>query len=226
MGIIRVKGTGALNLQPDYVNVSIDVKTKVYKLLNEANDAALSAIQAIKNICAAHNIDSKEIKVVSFTHHNIYKTVETEKDPFWSQNKETTRKQVFDGYQSTARVFFGFDFNMGVVAEMFEKLSAVQDITYRMNYGMKENDKYEKEVKALAVKNAIETANILAAAANVSVKEIVEISYGSEYHGGYRRGVEMETMMLKSCSMRETLEDMGVSDINFSDTVELVVNVG
>ena len=140
----------------------------------------------------------------------------------WSNEKHKTKEQVFVGYQSTANLRFEFDFNMKEVAEMFELLSNIENITYKMVYDVKNKSQHIKECKKLAVKDGLETAKILAEAANATVKEIVEISYENNSH---RYNVSYETVGIRKCSLADAIEDLGVSDILFSEEVYITVNI-
>ena len=154
---------------------------ETYDELEKANDSALDAIEKVKAACIEKGIDTKNIQIVGFTHNNIYKTIEKEITVPWSREKQKTKEQVFDGYQSTATLNFGFDFSMHDIADMFERLSKIENITYKLNYTVKDVEGYINTCKQKALKNAIETAEILANAANVDIQGIESISYENEF---------------------------------------------
>lgn len=224
MGIIRTKGIATISVQPDYVKAVINVKTKVYDELEKANDSALDAIEKVKAACIEKGIDTKNIHIVGFTHNNIYKTIEKEITVPWSREKQKTKEQVFDGYQSTATLNFGFDFSMHDIADMFERLSKIENITYKLNYTVKDVEGYINTCKQKALKNAIETAEILASTANVDIQGIESISYENEF-SNRNSFYEAETGSVRKMKTSSVLEDLGVSDIVFTEQIYLVVKI-
>lgn len=110
------------------------------------------------------------------------------------------------------------------IADMFERLSKIENITYKLNYTVKDVEGYINTCKQKALKNAIETAEILASAANVDIQGIESISYENEF-SNRNSFYEAEIGSVRKMKTSSVLEDLGVSDIVFTEQIYLVVKI-
>lgn len=224
MRTININGTASISKQPECMNVTVDVNSLNQESIETANTIADQAINELKEYCKRRGIKTKNIKLLEYKNAPIYQYVDKE---VWNADKTqrtNTRERVFMGYQTTARLTFRFNFDMKTAAIVFSELGEIKNISYHMEYALKNPEKEKHKVMALAVKNAREAADVLAAAAGTTVVAVENISYGdidSYAPRQYRCASKKMTLAEETCA----IQDLGVEDLTIAETVSIVFEI-
>lgn len=137
--------------------------------------------------------------------------------------KIITKENILVGQQTTAQLVFSFDFDMRTAGIIFEEMGKIENISYEMVYALKNTETYKKEALALAVKNARETADLLAISAGTKVIATHEITYGqtNTFTRSFKGSIK-ETAMLDCAS---AIEDLSVEDLIIREDVSIVFEI-
>lgn len=224
MRTINIDGTATISKQPECMIVNVVVNSNTQDSVETSNQIADNAINELKQYCQRRGIKAKDIKLLEYKNSPVYQNVEKEVWNVDKTNKTVARERVFVGYQTYARLTFKFNFNMKKVAVIFSELGEIKNIAYHMEYALKNPEKEKHKVLEMAVKNARETADVLAAAAGSKVIAATTISYGTsrlyatrEYACAKHMSADLE------CS--SAIDDLGVEDLTITETVSIVFEI-
>jgi uncharacterized protein YggE len=223
MRTINISGTASISKQPECMNVKVDVNSLNQESVEKANEIADHAINELKEYCKKRGIKTKDVKLLEYRNTPIYQYVDKE---VWNADKTQrtmTKERVFMGYQTTAILTFSFKFNMKTAAIIFSELGDIKNISYNMEYALKDPEKEKHKVLDLAVKNARATADVLAAAAGTKVVAVENISYGEvdSYSPREYRCAKNMALLETACA----IQDLGVEDLTVSETVSIVFEI-
>lgn len=165
---ITVKGIGRAVVQPDYVEISIELRAmhKTYeKAMAESNDQILNLTSYLKEA----GIPEKDIKTTNFDVDATYDQVEDEHGKYTS---------VFKGYKVSHDVKIGFPLDM-------ERLDAVLDAIatseatprFSIEFTVQDNTAVQEELLRSAAANAKKKAEILCNAVGNTLGELISIEY-------------------------------------------------
>lgn len=224
MRTINIVGTATIAKQPECMNVTVNINSQNQINVDLANKIADKAIVDVKEYCAKRGIKTKDIKLIEYKNAPIWQYVDKEVWNADKTHKTTTRDRVFMGYQTTAVLTFKFDFDMKTAGIVFTELGEIKNISYQMVYALKNPEKDKNKAIALAVKNAREKADVLAAAAGTKVVAAQTISYGemdSYSPRNYRCASKNMAMLEETCA----IQDLGVEDLSITETVSIVFEI-
>ncbi|MCF6094580.1 SIMPL domain-containing protein [Microaerobacter geothermalis] len=176
--VIQVQGKGKLTVVPDIAMVNLGVMT-------EDRDASVAIQQNskifedVRRAILSLGIKDKDIKTVSFTTYPQYN---------WKENQQELR-----GYQVNhmIQVTLRNTKDIGKVLDAASKAGAnrVENIRYTTD----KTDEYEKEVLKLALKNAREKADVIAAAIGKQITDVAKVTQlGVPYYPDYYSNYSME----------------------------------
>jgi len=203
--VITVSAVGEVNLTPDIVTFNIEaseVRDTTSKALNATNEK----ISKVINILELHNVAKNDIKTNSI---NLYPQYE------W---KDGERHLVGQSASQSLQIKLRDINKLGSIIDEVGKISNIN--LYSINYDKDDKKAAYNEARELAVKYALEKANILANAAGMEIKEAISISEGSPAYVSYNRVNSSKMMMAESAAGYSTETPSG--ELTISTTVNII----
>lgn len=193
---IQVRGTGEVKVDPDLVNLSIEVwsKEKDAKRAQESNAKEYARIDRV--LKDKFKIDAKDIQSTQINLNPDYRY-------------ENNGKRILQGYLANHTVQVTFH-EIAKLGNLLDGLTGEDSASVGTNiqgvvFGTDKKEQFERDALALAVKNSRERADIIAKAAGRSIKELRHISDSSStWEGGPRPTPMMGRMETMSASLVDT----------------------
>ena len=214
--IIKVTGKGRLSLKPDTINLTLNLSDSC-ESYEETLKKSAEQSEVLRECLEKIGFKKNKLKTVSFN-------VDTKYEGY--SDEHGNWKQRFAGYE------FRHDFKLEFAAdnELLGKVLyalANSSVTPEFNiaYTVKDTEKAKNELLAKAVADSKAKAEVLTAASDVKLGEIIRIDYSWDTIDFAVRPVNR---MLKSAATFDTAEAAGYSmdivpeDINVTDTVTVV----
>ncbi len=203
--VITVSAVGEVNLTPDIVTFNIEA-SEVRDTTSQALKATNEKISKVLKILELHNVSTKDIKTNSI---NLYPQYE------W---KDGERRLIGQSASQSLQIKLRDISQLGSIIDEVGKISNIN--LYSINYDKDDKQTAYNEARELAVKYAIEKANILANAADMQIKEAISISEGSPAYVSYNRVNSSKMMMAESASGYSTETPSG--ELTISTTVNII----
>jgi len=209
---ITVRGEGNLSLKPDLIimTMTLETKSEEYK---KAVDDATDRINALKDALESAHFQRDSLKTTDFRVNTEYENIQDGRS--W--------KQVFVGYNCIHMLKLEFDMNMKRLDNAVSAISGCGSAPqFEINFSVKNKNEASEQLLANAVANARRKAEILAAAADVSLGDIITIDYN-------RNDVvfRSETRVMRAAAFNADCAGAGIEpeDIKVSDSVEIVWSI-
>ena len=209
---ITVKGIGTAKATPDLIRIVLHLESQDFDY-GFAMRFAERKIESLKEALTPLGFDRKDLKTVEFNVHTDYRS---EKDHLGNY------KSVFKGYVCSHRIKLEFDFDTKRLANTLNAIATcVANPDLSINFTVKDPTAISAELLRSATVNAREKAEILCAAANVKLGDLLTIDYNwgeldIVSHTEYRMG-EKCMALAPGCDI-----DIEPDDISLSDTVAFV----
>ena len=206
MKTLRVKGTGNVKTTPDLVIFKFEIEERDISYEN----CSLNINKKVKYL-------QGDIEKAGFSKKNLkntYFNIETE-----YRYEDNTKKRVFDCYKATMKFKLEFDFTNEKLEELLRIIGKTEsNAEFRINFSIKDYEKFRNELIENAVKDSIRKAKIMAKSAGVILGDIINIDYSwSEIL------IESDFSMTEmSCKTVSESYEIEPDDIEASDTVTVV----
>ncbi len=165
---IVVKGTGKVSAKPDYVVISLELRSKDMKY-DKAMDSAGLQIQHLTETICAIGFDKKDLKTVSFHVRTDYKN---------SKDKNGEYTSIFKGYVIEHHLKLGFDFDTWKLSQALAAISGcISNPELSIAFTVKDATVINEEMLRTATINAKRKAEILCEASGVKLGELLNIDY-------------------------------------------------
>lgn len=208
---IIVKGTGALSVKPDYIEIDINLETK-NMTYEEAYTNSLEKIEKLIQSIENAGFNKEDLKTTNFNINTEYKSARNEKDEY---------QQVFDGYKVYHSLKISFDFDINKLNEILAQLtSSENNPNLSIRFTVKNPTEINEELLQSAADNARKTAEILCKSSNVSLGELVKIDYNWQDINLYSQ-TNYSAGMVMEASARKSI-DINPDDIQVKDTATFV----
>ena len=209
---ITVKGTGKASVSPDQTVVSLTLKSedKDYDKAMALADAALDRLQ---KALAGTGFEKNDIKTSAF---NVTTAYENQPD------QRGRYKAVFTGYACTQHCKLEFPMDTALLSRALTAISqSVSEPMLAIQFTVGDKDAVHEEILRNASENARKKAEILAAAAGVSLGELLSIDYSWDE---IVMTSPTDYRLEKACmDMSEEMDmDITPEDITVSDNVTFV----
>lgn len=212
--VIKVNGTGKISVDPDQTILIFTLKD-VAETYEKAVQMSAKQTELLQNCLLSLQFKKSDLKT-SFFHVNT------------NFSEKTTGKKKIVDYSFTHCMKLVFDRDGERLSQILE---AVSDCggkpTFQVQYTLKDPEKAKEQLIQKAVADSKRKAEILAAAANVTLGEIIEVSYSwneiEVYSRPMTRGLEAAAFFSdeRSVNARQTF-DMEPEEITLTDTVKVI----
>jgi uncharacterized protein YggE len=165
---ITVKGTGTAKAAPDLIRLVFSLESKDFDY-GFAMRFAERKLESMKDALATVGFDRKDLKTLSF---DVRTDHSSEKD------SNGNYKRVFNGYICSHRLKLEFDFDTKQLASTLNAIATcVVDPELSIAFTVKDPSAISAELLRNATANAREKAEILCAASNVKLGDLLNINY-------------------------------------------------
>lgn len=212
MRILRVTGKGQIKVKPDVTRITITLNG-IKKEYPKTLEFAAADTEKLKAILKPFGFESADVKTLRFDVNSEYE----------SHEEHGHYKRYFVGYkyEHVLKVEFDSD-NERLGKILYALANAPIAPELRLSYTVKDPEAAKNLLLGNAVNDAVAKAEVLAKAANVSLKEIQSIDYSwgtINFEIEPMRGVGM---CAKECAEESFDMNIEPDDIEVSDTVTVV----
>lgn len=214
---MRVTGKGKLSVKPDMIRLLLDT-TKVCKTYEEALRQSSEQTEELKLCFEELGFTRTDLKTLRFS-------VDTEYENYRDENN--VWKNRFLGYRFNHNMKLEFDADNERLGRVLYALSQT-DVRpeFRINYTVKDTEAVKNKLLAKAVADSKEKAKVLAEAAGVLLGDIVKIDYSWGELEIVSAPVERCMMSAPNAAMDSYSMDIEPDDIDVTDTVTVVWEIG
>ncbi len=211
MRTITVKGTGKASAKPDYVSITLNLKT-IDKNYEKASAKADKEVEVLREAFVTAGFKKDELKTTNFDVGSVY---ESKKD----RNGEY--KQVFAGYRVCHDLKLSFDFTMENLSKALKAIagsSAKPEFSIR--FSVKDPSDVGEAVLQSATENARKKAEIICNASGMHLGEIQSIDYDwgeVNIYSDTRYNTPIDMVCDLSCNY-----DIEPDDIEVCDSIRFV----
>ncbi len=201
---INVTGYSELKVKPDVALISLNAvvrassKSAVVSEINRTVDSVLNQLKI------------KQIKTEKPVINNL--------NIYWNYIEEKDKPRTTE-YTAMQTIEIKMDFNMDEIEKMIQIVSDVPKLNFFINFDISKSrrDSLENVVSAMAIKDAAKKAKNIAAASNLEIVKILDITYQSDHPGAFMKSNMMQ---------REFAADEGAGRVNLAPReIELNDNV-
>ena len=161
---ITVKGVGSVSVRPDYITLSLSVRT-THKDYEKAMKEADKRVNLLEKAAKSLGFEEGSLKTLQFDVKTEYKYV-------------SDRKRVFDGYRCFYQLKLSFDFDQKRLLDVLSTMAnSDANPEFDISFTVKHPEQVSAELLASAAENAREKAEILCRASGVELGQLITIDY-------------------------------------------------
>ncbi len=216
MRTITVKGVGTASTTPDYIEISMNIKSEDndYEVaVNEANHR----IEVLQSTIENCGLAKETLKTLSFEVSTKYENI---------RHANGTYTSVFKGYECVYRMKLGFDFDSQVLSKVLTAISQEHSIKAELSvkFTVKDPTAIKDELLRSAAENARHKAEILCTAMDAQLGVLNEIDYNWGEINIYSRTTFKESLEDDCCYLTPlaATPEFTPDDIKSSDTATFV----
>lgn len=175
-GIISVSGSSSDEFPPDTATISITIKTEA----PNASEASQKTAQKSQNVMAKLNklINKEKGDYVKTTSYQLY--------PIYDYN-EPKKKNVLRGYSADNQITVVLK-QINLVGQVIDtSVGAGADLINGIDFSLKDESQFNKNVLVKATEKAKTEANILAKTLGVKIVGVKQVSSSSGFNQPYNR---------------------------------------
>ena len=211
---IRVMGKGMIKLRPDLTKLMITLEG-VYKEYSESVEHSSKDTESLKELLSGFGFEKSDLKTIRFDVNPEYESYE----------EKNVYKERLVGYKYVHTMKIEFEPDNERLGKILYALAYSELYpTFSISYTVKDQEAAKNELLGKAVKDAKEKAAVLAAASEVTLKEIQRIDYSwgdMDFEVRPMNGMVMDRMF-KTVGAGSFDMDIEPDDIEVSDTVTIV----
>lgn len=213
---IKITGTAKMSVRPDLIRLEITL-SKVEKKYEDAVRESAEKHELLANGLASVGFAKEDLKTLHFQVNTEYESV---------QDTTGIWKQQMAGYRYHHRMKLEFAADNELLGKVLGVIAACPgEPEFTITYTVKDPDSVKNELLTKAVIDSRVKAEVLAAAAGLKLKEIVNIDYSWGEMAVASQPVN--GMMLRKCEAAAVYNDiaginLNADDIIINDTVTVV----
>jgi hypothetical protein len=219
--MIRVTGKGKISVKPDLIRLRISLEN-TQPDYEDALRLSTQLTELLKDLFEELGFERKDLKT-------LYFNVDTEYESY--QDSDKSWKRRFEGYKFVHRMKIEFSTDNALLGKVLYALAhCPAQPEFSIEYTVSDPERCKNELLGKAVCDSKEKAEVIAAAAGVTLGELVSIDYSWGEIDFVTRPVN--EMMLKCCDASLESEepngygiDIEANDIDVTDTVTIVWNI-
>ncbi|MCD8150303.1 MAG: SIMPL domain-containing protein [Clostridiales bacterium] len=211
--IITVKGTGKVSARPDYVVISMSLKSQD-KNYDRAMDLASQHIQHLTETICAIGFQKSDLKTSNFNVRTDYKNV---------RDRAGNSTRTFNGYVVDHDLKLEFDFDTKRLSQALSAIAGcLSNPDLSIRFTVKDDTAVNEEMLRSAAVNAKRKAEILCEASGVKLGQLLNIDYnwGELDIYSHTQYMVAEECMPYGAAQRGI--DIEPDDIDVSDTATFV----
>jgi uncharacterized protein YggE len=216
---ITVTGKGRLIVSPEITEVTLVInglEDEYYQALAKSVDQS----NLLKMILIENGLKKESLKTKDF---NVYKKTKSIKDQYGNYHDK------FLGYEYDHIISFKFDNDNELLGKLLYSISKLNiNPEVKVKYLIKDFEKAKNDLLAVAIKDSMTKAQVMADAANVELGDIESIDYSwgtIRYESNEFRVMNDSSMTLYDAAPTSFDIDIEPDDIHITDTVTVVWNL-
>ena len=216
---ITVTGKGRLIVSPEITEVTVVInglEDEYYQALAKSVDQS----NLLKMILIENGLKKESLKTKDF---NVYKKTKSIKDQYGNYHDK------FLGYEYDHIISFKFDNDNELLGKLLYSISKLNiNPEVKVKYLIKDFEKAKNDLLAVAIKDSMTKAQVMADAANVELGDIESIDYSwgtIRYESNEFRVMNDSSMRLYDAAPTSFDIDIEPDDIHITDTVTVVWNL-
>lgn len=207
---ITVRGTGNVSVKPDFTEVTMNMSARNYDY-EKTMEIASEQVDEIKNALCGIGFENEDVKTTSFDVHPRFESI---------KDAQGNYKRQFEGYECRHDLKIEFDFDMKMLSRVLSSLSKCEATPeFEVQFTIKDKELIKSQLLENAVANALNNANILAKASQVTLGNIISINYN---WGELHLYSDTSYDMTEQCLAAPKCIDIEPDDIDVSDGVTIV----
>ena len=212
---ITVKGTGSVTAKPDLIVITMKLEN-TDPSYSGAMEQANHALERLRTALTSAGYAKDDLKTADFRIGADYENYRDDKNNW---------RQKFVGYQCVHALKLELDLSMERLGKTLAAIAeSGADPTFEIRFSVKDKNAVTRQLLENAVKNAGETAAILAGAAGVTLGAIRRIDYDWGEISLYSDTRIAEPLGSPVCAAAAM--DMEPEDIQVNDTVTVIWEIG
>ena len=162
---LRITGEGRLSLKPDIAKIKLPVvstELEYWAAIEELN----KKVFAVHDILENHGINKECLHTTDFQIREN-----------WKYFKDERLKPRFEGYKASHDLILELPLNNCLISSVLGDLTnRGLGISFAISFDVSDREKHNKELIRNAVLDAKESAEVIAAASGISLKEIIKMT--------------------------------------------------
>lgn len=207
---INVMGYSELKVKPDVALISLNAVVRAY-----TKKAVVSEITGTVD-SVLNQLKIKQIRTEKPIINNL--------NIYWNYIEEKDKLRITE-YTAMQTIEIKMDFNMDEIEKMVQVVSDVPRLNFSINFDISEirRDSLENVVSAMAIKDGAKKAENIAAASNLEIVKILDITYQSDHPGAFMKS----NMMGRGFAANDEAARVNLAprDIELNDNIKLTYMV-
>lgn len=206
---LQITGKGKLPVTPDIAILSFDAEAHEWEY-EKSVTALNNTAEELRTIIEKEGIERKSLKTKDFR---------VRKDTSWSKQ---TEKHEFNGFRATHSMELEIPLKKEIINNLLGQIAGkLSNLDFSIAFGVKDVAQHQQQLILQAISKAKENALLIAEAAAVELKEILNIDYS--YHELTIRSRRYDYPMYEADMMTtaEATPDFEPDDIDVAETVNI-----
>lgn len=213
---IKVTGKGKISVKPDTIRLHINVEDSS-KDYESTLRLSTKTTEELKNLLEVLGFKKSDLKTLYFNVDTVYESY---------QDRDKSWKKRFEGYKFIHRMKIEFEADNSLLGKVLYALAhCIVKPEFSIEYTVSDKEVVKNNLLAMAVRDSISKAKVLAESAQVDLGEIVSIDYSWGEIDLVTRPMnfdEMRCMEPVCCEDSSYDMDIEADDIDVTDTVTVV----
>lgn len=206
---LHITGKGKLSITPDIAIISFDAEA--HELEYEKSVTALNnKVEELRFIIEKQGIDRKSLKTKDFS---------VRKETTWSKK---TERHEFNGFRASHSMELEIPLQKEIINTLLRQIAGkLSNLDFSISFGVKDVAQHQQQLILQAISKAKENAKLIAEAAEVNLKEILNIDYS--YHELTIRSQRHDYPIYEAEMMTtaDATPDFEPDDIDVAETVTM-----
>ncbi len=206
---LRITGEGRLSLKPDIAKIKLPVVSKELEY-RAAIEELNKKVFAVHDILENNGINKDCLRTTDFLIREN-----------WKYFKDERLKPKFEGYTASHDLILELPLDNSLMSSVLSDLTnRGLGISFSISFDVSDREKHNKELIRNAVLDAKESAEVIAEASGISLKEIINIDYSFSEIKFHNEENEYDIMTKCCCDM--SIPDFAPDDIKAKKNITII----